>query len=519
MDELRQIYNRGGFTEGYLLGSNHAALMSWKKQNHSGVEIGGILKTDAKSVLLQAEQEIRHGDTLQFRGKTEQDVVYDGSDVTAGSRIRIPLKSTAGLAAGDKGYRIVSTLQLSRINDVIRENGGRIPVYGKLSIAGGKPTVLELWDDEANRISVTGECAKEAVSRPLTKPTVEIQMAKMGDSAYKMSSLEIDLEDGAFLPLGALNALRRKAIAELREKRIRRISEPQALKIPEGKAKDPGLPKRMLVVSSPLLSDSILLHEGADRFIWRPDTLIPDELEALLAEDSSGLPIGLELPAVTYTQELEQILSFVGKHTDRIRFVVANSVGQLAVNWPCSVWSGQGMNLFNKECAEMLSALKVSVMTASCELSTHEVNELVSQDKAYVMEVYGRTQLMLLSHCPVRTERGDEKTDNRCGRCRAEHRECTACYTDTKGYRFPAYNIRTPHGCLLRVYNSLPLDAARYEKQLNGLQCGFRLSFTDEPQSKKSELVRSYRSLLDCGKALHSPGAESTGGRLLRGVE
>ena len=518
-DELLQIYNRGGFTEGYLLGSNHAALMSWQKQNHAGVEIGRIIKTDGKSVLLLAEKDIRHGDTLQFRGKTEQDIVYDGSDVAAGNKVWIPLRSTAGIAAGEKGYRIVSTLQLSEINGVIQANGDRIPVYGKLSIAGGKPSVLELWDDDRNHVLVTGECATEAVSRPLNKAAVETQMAKMGDSAYKLSSLEIELQDGVFLPLGALNGLRRQAVSELREKRIHRPSQLMPLKIPEAQDEDTAALKKELVISSPDLSDSILIDEGADRFIWKPDTLIPDELEALLAGDSSGLPVGLELPAVTYTQELEQIVAFVGRHTDRIRFIVANSVGQLAVDWPCSVWSGQGMNLFNKECAAMLSALKVSAMTVSCELSVHEVDELVSADKAYVMEVYGRTQLMLLSHCPVRTERGDQRTDNQCNRCRAEHRECTACYTDTKGYRFPAYNIRTPHGCLLRIYNSLPLDAARYEKQLNGLQCAFRLSFTDEPFSKKSELVRSYRNLLDCGKALHSPGADSTGGRLLKGVE
>ena len=517
IDGLKQIYNRGDFTEGYLAGKNHAALMSWEKQNHKGVSVGTVVRVvDRNTAVLQAERDLHKGDSLQIRNQTETDFVFSQEDIPAGGRIQFRLPPACRVSAGQKVYRITDTAQLAEINSVIRNGAARTPVSGKLFARLGEPVRFELWDGQGNCVSVSGRSPAMAESRPLSEKTAFDQLSKMGDTPFAMKSFTFDGEDGCFLPMGELNALRRQATEALSAQRKNALRPAHSLALPQAQPLDAG---RELIVSSPLLSDSLLLKEGADRFIWQPNTIIVSELEEMLEHHPELPAIGIELPAVTYTQELESLLEFVARHTDFIRCVVVNSIGQLGVDWPCAVWGGQGLNLFNRESARVYSGFKVRRQTLSCELSLREMKELSGGQGGYIVSVYGRAQLMLLSHCPYRTQKGDTKGDNACARCRPERNDRCECYTDTKGYRFPAYGVRTPHGCLIRLYNSVPLDAARFEKELKATGCSLRLSFTDEHAEKKTELVRTYRNWIDKGEPLRLPADDTTGGRRTKGVE
>ena len=74
------------------------------------------------------------------------------------------------------------------------------------------------------------------------------------------------------------------------------------------------------------------------------------------------------------------------------------------------------------------------------------------------------------------------------------------------------------HGCVVRLYNSLPTDLAKHAGKLKALGCSLRLSFTDESLERQCELVRSYRAVMDEGCALHEAQG-STAGRFVNAVE
>ena len=78
---------------------------------------------------------------------------------------------------------------------------------------------------------------------------------------------------------------------------------------------------------------------------------------------------------------------------------------------------------------------------------------------------------------------------------------------------------RMPHGCVLRLYNSVPTDMSKAAEKLTALGCSLRLSFTDEPLDRQKELVSSFRSLLSGGPVRHSAQDGATLGHLMRGVE
>ena len=312
-----------------------------------------------------------------------------------------------------------------------------------------------------------------------------------------------------------LNNLRRDALEEMRKARIQpaqtdRWFVPKSCEMPKQ--------ERLLIVPGEnVASAKTLLECGADRFEWQPQIYKPDVLSRMIEEDD-GVKPALVLPVVMYSDELEHIHTWVCENAERLSGVVANNPGQLALSWPVPVSGGQGLNVMNHACAEFYTALNVNGLTVSCELNQKELRELFASGGNYVMEAYGRTQLMLLNHCPRRTEKGDEKQDSRCDAC-ARLGGCPEIYTDRKGYRFPLRRLQMEHGCVLRLYNSVETDMAKYAEKLQHFSVSIRLAWTDESPERQRRITASYRSVMDTGRALHEISPTATAGQLLRGVQ
>ena len=69
-------------------------------------------------------------------------------------------------------------------------------------------------------VSLQGEEAGEAKSRPLTEADVRKQFSKTGGSGYQWEELVIELGDHAFVPVGVMNRLRREALEKLTRRRL-----------------------------------------------------------------------------------------------------------------------------------------------------------------------------------------------------------------------------------------------------------------------------------------------------------
>ncbi len=93
-------------------------------------------------------------------------------------------------------------------------------IKGKVKISKGNPATIEVsWGK--HRAQAAGEAASEAQNRPLDEETVRRQLNKLGGTGFRWESLEVELEPGVFLPMGALNDLRRRAVEAIQEACIR----------------------------------------------------------------------------------------------------------------------------------------------------------------------------------------------------------------------------------------------------------------------------------------------------------
>ena len=82
---------------------------------------------------------------------------------------------------------------------------------------------LKMIDDMAHEAEVKVEYSKEESKQPeRMKQQLESQLAKLGDSIYKLESLELNLSDYWFIPVSVLNGWRRDLVEEM--DKIRAVS-------------------------------------------------------------------------------------------------------------------------------------------------------------------------------------------------------------------------------------------------------------------------------------------------------
>jgi len=512
--DLKQVFNRGGFTEGYVMNRSNAALMSWERPNHWGIRVGKILSSRGPLARVLLDENLNDGDGLQIRGKEEIELTYSGSDTGRGTEATVRIAS-GKYQPGDPVYRLTDAVQMNEIREIMAKEQVRIPLSAVLTAMPGELPSLALCDMDGHSVFATGnQSVQAAQQRALDYDSAWKQLSKTGGTPYVLEELKLHSE-GAFMTAGMLNALRRDALEAMKAERIkvvRRNAEPAAAPVQ--------LPaqQRLLIAQSENLRDmQALLDCGADVFAWEPQVYMPEAIESQLDRDPQACPV-LVLPYVISSEALSDIHALVCRRADRFSGVMANNIGQFGLKWPVPVVGGQGLNVMNGECAAFYTAQGAKRLTASCELSHKELRELRGCGGNYEIEVYGRTQLMLLSHCPRRTAAGDERQDAACNAC-AANGGYPQVYTDRKGYRFPAKRQRMAHGCVVRLYNSMPTDMARSAKKLFDAGLSLRVSFTDEPLERQKEIVSSYRSVIDCGVATHDIAEGITSGHLSRGVE
>ncbi len=185
------------------------------------------------------------------------------------------------------------------------------------------------------------------------------------------------------------------------------------------------------------------------------------------------------------------------------------SIGQLGISWPVAYGAGSGIPVMNRQAAAFLLEAGCIFVTASPELTGKELEELTANNPPVAVTVFGRTQLMLLTHCPARTVLGCKDGHSACRMCDVHHPDALEgnLLEDTMGQAFPLLRQRLPEGCRIRLMNMLPTDWT----DRKGIR--FRLvELTTENKEEAEQVLNAFAM----GK---KTGLEATGGHWNRAVE
>ncbi len=460
MEGLRQIFSRGGFMRGYAMGAEDAGVIDQTRVSHGGVEIGRVELVAGNMARVRLTKELNDGDGLQIRTERgDAEMIYAGHDAAAGEIAVVRLRPDIHAQKGDAVVRLTSAKQLAWAKSLITP---RIKVFMTLTAQPGEQMRLTMTDGEST-VTVTGDETQTASKRAMSREDAERSLSKLNDTPFVLDSLTVQSEN-AFVPVSALNQLRREACEQLISARIAAFERHDHAELPLKplKLSENQPAPDMVIVRTKEQADAM---QGMNaRLVWYPEDFRMDSLE----DNLNGMPDGvwLQMPTVCEEKTLQALHAFAHAHADKIGGVVLGSVGQLGLKWRVPIAAGSGIPVMNRRTMAMLLERGCRFVTASSELSGAELRTLLQGNPPAVVPAYGREQLMLLHHCPARTYLGLQAKHGSCKLCDIGAQEALAgtSLTDRRGAVYPLLRQRLPEGCLIRLMNNLPttnIDRAR----------------------------------------------------------
>lgn len=440
INELRQIFNRGGFTRGYGPGAEETTLMFRERPNNAGVIVGRALKNGTVAL----ETDIDPADMLVLRGAGEDVPVKISGK--RGEKV-----SCAGAYKGMSLVRLVSEEQLNRARATWENENRPVAVSARLVLKVGMPMELEV-SAGGFTACVTGSEVQAAAKRPLDPERVEAQIKKTGGTAFVIENIEMDADGNAFAAISEINNLRRDALEKLSGmlcpmERVEgkmgqvRCLEKAALKKPVLRAQS-GSVKALMEA----------MENGADEAVFAPEDM--RRLDDALILDSFYLAI----PQVMRGEELDRINAWAWENAGKIKGVYIANLSHMALGWPGRKIADYPMNIANEVAAWEAGCDEFS---PSVELTAKQIGNLGGEKDIIV---HGYLPLMQLRHCPNRAVSDIPGKHSACRMCDNGNRLMPL--TDRTGAQFALRRIAYDSGCIVQLMNSVPLMLARRANRL-----------------------------------------------------
>lgn len=517
---LMDLYNRGGFSEGYYQNDNGAHMMSTKRQNHCGTPGAKLLGQSGGQTVWVALEPLSKGDILES--------VTLEKDVCKGQTFTLKLKEKQKLLAGTVWNRTFNAPLIREIRE--RYMGRRLQekLNGKLMIFPDKPAILDLILGE-HRVHISGADVQRAQKRPLLEETVRKQMCRTKDAPYLFERLDIRMGGDCFLALGSLNELRREGMAAMEREVLRTFRR----KIPS----KPGMENRFVRLDEEMRACAGRRDEVRDKPAF---CVSLENLGALscVAEFSEVDRIYLDSKCFKGTPDEDALfrINKLRRQKSRKIWYIMPSVfrdrtaavfRKRGMGW-LSCFDGiliknleelvflrengyQGTvaadyNLYtcNREADRLLAEYGVDFSTCPVEMNLRELSERGCRNGE--LFIYGRLPLMVSAQCL-------QKTSGACTNVSGLHR-----LRDRRGKIFPVRNCCEE--CLNVIYNCVPLSLHGMAKEVRRLSpAAVRLSFTVESVRDTRKITESFLEEYVSGRRPAEADYEFTRGHYKRGVE
>jgi putative protease len=548
---LVQIFSRG-FTGGMYGGRAGREYITRTQPDNHGLELGVVTGYENGELLVDVTSPINVGDGLGFEppagGHAESTGFAVGAVRTVhrhGALLRQAVTARSRVPLGWRVFR-TSDLQLlehARASFAALADAGRIPrVMLDVRVFGtaGAPLKAMFDADGAQVTQLSGATLAPATRRALGAAQLREQFGRLGETPFELRDVDgSGLAANLFLPVSELNRMRQRATDELlvqrdwarravlaeRGERIRAVvalpaavTTPVSRTAPAAAANAASATSAASATTSPpftlaaevfnLDDASAAAAAGATEIVFDPFLRHPApsraRIRALAAElEGRGITLRLRTPSIVRPEErralqkwLDVGLPLLSGHLGLIAELGAGGR---------DVTADYSVNCFNAHTAREYFALGARRITASIELTTDEITQLVStwNGEGFDVLLYGRPEGMILEHCVLSAAFDREVTTCR-DLCVQKHPN--VALTDPTGYQFP---VATDSACRNRLLHSRPIDGAQYLPRLwRGGVRGYRTVFNVRG-ADVSAIIRAYRQMLDALVAGESPAVDA----------
>ena len=383
-------------------------------------------------------------------------------------------------------------------------------INGILTLSVGNRAKLTVSCGDVT-VECIGQEVQAAQKQPLDPARIEKQMRKTGNTEFTFDNLEILVEGNVFLPMQALNELRREGIEELTEQiqmQYRREEAGCGMKKAtagfdsdaDGVTETAG--KKECCISASVQNKAQL------------DTAVNSKIRYIYLEEDvefereDGVQYFLAMPYIFRENTInryEKMYTEIEKKYD----------GILIRNWESYAWlkrheyqkeirSDYNLYIFNRKTKEELRRLGIARGTASVELNDRELARIGIEEQVFI--AYGYQPVMISAGCIQKTSAscdgkgGVLSISDRYQKKFAVRRYCRDCY-----------NV---------MYNSAPLFLADKAEEVHALApAELRLDFTTESSGQVKEICHAYTLAFEKGCKTEPPMQDYTRGHFKRGVK
>lgn len=410
------------------------------------------------------------------------------------------------------------------------------PVEGYAYLAEGLPSVLTLTCGDIS-VTVSGQEPQAAKNQPMTREKVIRQLGKTGATAFEFTELEAEVCGALFLPVQALNELRREgfeALTEAIQNQWRRKA-PEAGEVQNG-ADSGEKSSRAAGCAGPVPDESagkrpMYLTVSAETGDQLSAALAVPEVRRICLDASSfqperwaelvqlihqaGKECYLTLPHIfrthaigffrTYRSCLE-LAGFDGlliRAFEEIQWMREEQIS-LSASFDASVYA------WNHGAVHTLKEEQAAFITAPWELNSRELEPVFEACRREGLPaeliVYGRAPMMVSAQCITKTVKG-------CSKCPS-----LLWMKDRTGARLPVQNHCA--FCYNTILNPLPVSLHGCADSVKRLAPeGLRLCFTIETGEETKAVLNAFAAEFIRGENAEPPFTEFTRGHFRRGVE
>lgn len=221
IEMLAEVYNREGFTQGYLEGSSRGRkkdMLASVRPNHGGACIGEVEETRKGVLKYKLFKDINAQDVIEFRDRYMKPV-YEytaGKHVKAGSIVEAKFKKGCIIHVKDKAYRTKNSAVLDNIKNMYINTNKKAIINGRFEALPGEKAVLSINKYGCEAV-VYGDVCQAAEKSATSEESVRKSLSQTGGTEFSFGNLEIIIGENLFIQAGMVKNMRRQAISMLKE--------------------------------------------------------------------------------------------------------------------------------------------------------------------------------------------------------------------------------------------------------------------------------------------------------------
>lgn len=509
-EKLMQIFNRGGFSTGYLSGKLGRDMMYKFKPNHIGIPVGEVIGYNANKghVKIKLSKELSLGDSIAINDSScKISELMQGNNNIKSANIGqvVKLGRIKGkILNGDRVYKTVSDKLNKDIVQFSSKENIKRPIIAKVHLKENEKIKLELEDLWSNiKVEVVEDTVvNKAENNGISKQRIEEQLSKTGNTPFEIKEIQVILDSNIIVPISSLNNIRRTGIEELENKILDSFKRSKKINLEK-------TDKANSIYNSNV-NVSVLLNQikeeidycklkGIDN-IYIPFKLFLKNQERI-KEICTKFNTYMMFPAITksnYETLIQNNLENILK--SNIKGIVISNLSHLEILnkykvKDLEIIANYTLNITNKNTVKELENFGVSKYIVPPELDKEAAKKLGGNIKKEVI-VYGRTLLMTSEYCTIGTFKN----------CPAICGEGTYKLKDRMGFEFPIYTDRI--NCNNLIYNSKITSISWKELNANSI----RIDILEENEQQIQNIIDVHKK----GERLE--GENYTNGNLNREI-